>query len=189
MDTNHNERIGTRHNRLTVISFHHQDKRWRNHYLCRCECGSEKVIQWSLLISGNTKSCGCWGKEVRKTANKLPNNGGVINQIILGYKRNAKRRGFTWELTPEEVGSIINQPCHYCGAINSNTKITKNCKEGFAYNGIDRVDSAKSYTADNVVPCCNFCNTAKGNKSKQEFISWAIRISQNAMASQGGRLS
>lgn len=185
MATNHNERIGTRHNRLTVISFHHQDKRWRNHYLCRCECGSEKVIQWSLLISGNTKSCGCWGKEVRKTANKLPNNGGVINQIILGYKRHAKRRGFAWSLTFDEVSNIINKPCYYCGAVNSNKKITKNC-QGFPYNGIDRVNSLKDYTIDNVVPCCDFCNKAKGNKTKQEFIAWVKRIYQNAMADQWG---
>lgn len=178
--------INKKYNRLTVLKFSHYDKNHRKHYLCRCDCGIEKTIQGSLLISGNTKSCGCLGKEIKKTLHKLPNNGGVINQIILGYKRHAKRRGFSWNLTFNEVSNIINKPCHYCGTINSNKKITKNCKEGFLYNGIDRVDSKKSYTIKNVVPCCNFCNKAKGNKSELEFIEWVKKINdyQNAMAEQ-----
>lgn len=44
--------------KLTVI------ERAANHrhcamWLCRCECGTEKVIQGKRLISGHTKSCGC----------------------------------------------------------------------------------------------------------------------------------
>ena len=28
-------------------------------YLCRCDCGKEVVVRTGLLVSGNTKSCGC----------------------------------------------------------------------------------------------------------------------------------
>lgn len=178
--------IDKKFNRLTVIKFSHYDKNHRKHYLCKCDCGVEKTIQGSLLKSGNTKSCGCFGKEIRRTLHKLPNNKGVINQIILGYKRHAKRRGFSWSLTFDEVANTISKPCHYCGAINSNKKITKNCKEGFLYNGVDRVDSLLNYTIDNVVPCCGFCNKAKGNKTMSEFLSWVRKIYNNAMADQWG---
>jgi hypothetical protein len=177
--------IGKQFNRLTILSFSHYDKRHRKHYLCKCECGKEKTVQISLLKSGNTKSCGCLSREVKK-AKLLPNNAGVINQIILSYKRHAKTRGFAWGLTFDEVTNIINRPCYYCGIINSNKKITKNCRGGFSYNGIDRVNSKKDYTIDNVVPCCNFCNKAKGSKTKEEFLSWVKRIYKNAMADQWG---
>ncbi len=177
--------IGRIFNRLTVLSFSHYDKRHRKHYLCRCECGKEKTVQMSLLKSGNTGSCGCLSVEAKKSK-LLPENRGVINQIILGYKRHAQTRGFAWNLTFEDASILINQPCHYCGTAKSNNKITKNCRDGFRYNGIDRVDSTKNYTIDNVVPCCDFCNKAKGNKTKQEFLSWVKRIYQNAMADQWG---
>lgn len=177
--------IGERFCRLTVLGFSHNDKRYRRHYKVKCDCGKIKTVQGTLLRSGNTKSCGCLSREVRK-AKLLPNNRGVINQVILGYKRHAKDRGFAWKLTFDEVSSIINQPCYYCGIVNSNKKITKNCKDGFSYNGIDRVNSLKDYTLDNVVPCCDFCNKAKGNKTKQDFLSWARRIYKNAMADQWG---
>ena len=176
---------GDRFNRLTAIKLDHVGEHNRSYFLFKCDCGSEKVILGSLVKSGNTKSCGCLSGEVRK-AKLLPNNRGVINQVILGYKRHAKDRGFSWNLTFEEVSAIISKPCCYCGAVNSNKKITKNCQDGFSYNGIDRVNSKKDYTPDNVAPCCDFCNKAKGNKTKEEFLSWVKRIYKNAMANQWG---
>ncbi len=176
-------------NRLTVIKLHHKDKRWRRHYLCRCSCGMEKVIQGSLMLSGNTKSCGCLGKELRRTLFKLPNNLGVIRQIILGYKRHAERRGFKFGLSENDVCEIIDKPCHYCGTLPSNNKVTKNCN-GFSYNGIDRLDSSKNYTVDNVVSCCNTCNKAKLAISKKVFLEWVERVYnysiKDTMASQWG---
>jgi hypothetical protein len=40
------------------------------HWLCQCDCGNQKVIQGSRLRGGQTKSCGCYNREVlsaRKT--------------------------------------------------------------------------------------------------------------------------
>ena len=47
-------------------------------------------------------------------------------------------------------------------------------------------DQEKDYMIDNVVPCCDFCNKAKGSKTKEEFLSWVKRIYKNAMAAQWG---
>lgn len=33
------------------------------YWLCKCECGKERVINRASLISGNTRSCGCLQKE------------------------------------------------------------------------------------------------------------------------------
>lgn len=178
---------GVKYNRLTVIDFHHQDKRWRRFYTWRCDCGNEIILQVSAVTSGNTKSCGCYNKEIRKTLNKLPGNLGVIRQIILGYKRHAKDRGFEWELTEDDVIRLISQDCHYCGLPPSNKKITKN-HSGFLYSGIDRVNSAKDYTTDNCVPCCEQCNKAKMALSKEEFIAWVKRVYKKAMAEQWSNL-
>jgi len=88
----------------------------------------------------------------------------------------------------EDVAELIAGTCHFCGSAPSNTKITKNCREGFRYNGIDRTDSLRGYDRDNVVTACDFCNRAKGNKANEEFLAWVKRINehQNAMAKQWG---
>lgn len=48
--------------RWTVISFSHS-KRPHNYWTCRCECGTERVVQENSLVTGITKSCGCLRSE------------------------------------------------------------------------------------------------------------------------------
>ena len=172
---------GDRFSRLTVISFSHHDKRWRRHYLVRCDCGQEKTVQGTLLRSGNTKSCGCLSREVKAMTRK-PENGSELTSVILGYMRHAKRRGLSWTLSREQVRVIIGYPCHYCGAEPANRKVTKNSIAPFVYGGIDRVDNIDGYSMANVVPCCAVCNRAKGALTSREFYDWVKRI--DAMADQ-----
>ena len=172
---------GSKYGRLTVVSFSHEDSRHRRYYKFRCDCGREKIIHGTAVTSGNTKSCGCLSAEV-KASKRLSNNRGVINHIILQYKRHAKDRNLSWNLTYEQVAKIIQEPCFYCGAVRSNHKITKNCKEGYDHNGIDRVDSSIGYEITNVVPCCKICNSAKNNMNQQDFILWAMRVSEHSKA-------
>lgn len=59
-----------------LIVFKQVDK---HYYLCRCECGNEKIVNKYRLLKGNTKSCGCLSKEVHsKIAYKL----GKDNKIL-----------------------------------------------------------------------------------------------------------
>lgn len=54
-----NQRFG----RLVAIRPEFKDKRNHWHWLCRCDCGNEKVIALSSLTRGLTRSCGCLDKE------------------------------------------------------------------------------------------------------------------------------
>ena len=50
--------VGERFGKLTVIAF----DRYENHksyWLCRCDCGGEKVASVNALRAGHCKSCGC----------------------------------------------------------------------------------------------------------------------------------
>ena len=179
--------IGEKFTRLTVKKFSHKDENHRKWWVCVCDCGVEKTLHTGNLRSGNTRSCGCLARDSAKNR-VLPNDIAVINQIILQYKRHAKDRGINFELPYETVERLVRGSCYYCGVIGGNLKKTKNLKEGFRHNGIDRVDSSKNYTEENVVSCCGACNISKRDMSAKEFIFMAMRIAshQNAMASQWG---
>jgi hypothetical protein len=66
----HIEMIGRQFGRLVVIAAaapaFKSNGRPRRRYVCRCQCGVEKVITGELLRSGNTQSCGCFRKEEMK---------------------------------------------------------------------------------------------------------------------------
>ena len=58
--------IGRRYGRLTVISLDHLNKKKATYWLCKCDCGKQKVISRSGLTSGDIISCGCYKKEHNK---------------------------------------------------------------------------------------------------------------------------
>jgi 5-methylcytosine-specific restriction endonuclease McrA len=62
----------------------------------------------------------------------------------------AKRHGHDWTLSWEQYEELIRRCCEYCGL--SLPEVS---------TGLDRKDSSRGYTPDNVVPCCRECNVAK----------------------------
>ena len=55
---------GEIYGRLTVLGLDHTTEIGRTYWLCKCECGTEKVIRKDGLTRGVTISCGCYNKEV-----------------------------------------------------------------------------------------------------------------------------
>lgn len=55
---------GQQFGRLTVVSFHHSDKR-RSFWLCRCSCGNDCIVSANDLRRGGKRSCGCLQKETQ----------------------------------------------------------------------------------------------------------------------------
>lgn len=66
-----NDLTGKKFGRLTVIEFDHKDKQRHIYWKCRCDCGNIRVVNSYNIISGKTKSCGCYGIEKRQTRNNL----------------------------------------------------------------------------------------------------------------------
>lgn len=60
-------------NRLYVIKRVSNDKSGRARWLCKCECGTIKVILGKHLLSRKVQSCGCLQKE-RVTKHKMSNS-------------------------------------------------------------------------------------------------------------------
>lgn len=53
---------GMKYNHLTVLRRVPKPQRIKSrgaYYLCKCDCGNEKIIVGQSLRNGNTKSCGC----------------------------------------------------------------------------------------------------------------------------------
>lgn len=58
--------IDHRFGKLVVIETAQEDKTGKPKWLCRCDCGNEKIIYEQNLRYNKTKSCGCYNKEVSK---------------------------------------------------------------------------------------------------------------------------
>lgn len=65
----HNIKKGDRFNYLTIIKEIKNSK--RRTFLCKCDCGNYTEVTLEHLISGHTKSCGCFQK--KQVSNKYEN--------------------------------------------------------------------------------------------------------------------
>lgn len=84
---------GQKFNKLKIISLHHKrlyinpktnKKKYKEFYLCKCDCGNEIVVYKDNLKRNHTTSCGCYKNEMRiKSHTKHGMEGiGGLNQWI-----------------------------------------------------------------------------------------------------------
>lgn len=80
--------VGQIFDRLTVLNFSHKEN-GISYWLCRCICTKEKTIARSSLVRGQTKSCGCYNREInRSRLRDLTNQKfGLLTVISLAPKK------------------------------------------------------------------------------------------------------
>jgi hypothetical protein len=78
-----------------------------------------------------------------------------------GYKERALKKKFDFTITEDDFHNITSKSCYLCGKQNSELHS----------NGLDRVDSSKGYTLDNLQSCCGECNYMKKNYNVDEFMN------------------
>jgi hypothetical protein len=167
--------VGQVFGRLTVISRDGSDKHRNSMWLCKCECGETITVRGHNLRQG-TNSCGCLIAETQRERLRKTFGLASMRQVINNYKRNAKRSGRIWDITEEQFAELTKQDCYYCGAKPNNMAKNLYYNGNYVYNGLDRIDSNKDYTIDNVVTCCKTCNIAKHQMTSQEYKDW-IKLS------------
>lgn len=68
--------VGNVYGRLTVKEFY-KSKNGKTYWKCLCECGKIHITSNSNLISGTTRSCGCYAKEIKSGEQNHLWRGGV----------------------------------------------------------------------------------------------------------------
>jgi hypothetical protein len=124
-------------------------------YLCQCSCGNQKIIKRSCLVTGGTKSCGCFGREVHSATmkNTFTKHGlsgkykklyhawrSMIDRCYNDSNKRYKNYGERDIIVCEEWK---NSPLNFC-----NWAVENGYKDGLS---IERKDINGNYEPDN---CC-----------------------------------
>lgn len=120
----------------------------------------------------NSKSCYACRGEVLKSY-RDSTTWDYLYHVIKGRKA-SQEKGFG--LTKECFKKISKMNCYYCGASPTPTNGYKKWHPKIVINGLDRINPAVGYFDENVVACCKDCNTAKLDKTEEDFILWVKRI-------------
>lgn len=178
---------GKKFHRLTAISYITGSK-----WLCLCDCGNYINVRTRDLNTNNTKSCGCLKREVLSSTEQKDK---LISYSTKYHPRISSARR-VWRDYTNRFKNIIcitfeifleksQMNCYYCGIFPQNKintfiyqkSIQYNIDNGdFIYSGLDRINSDRYYTEDNIVPCCIACNRAKSDYSMDEFLLWVDKL-------------
>jgi len=165
-----NDLSGNVYTRLTVLKYAGYDCKNKGHqWECSCSCGKILNVKGTHLSNMNTKSCGCYKKDVNSERLKKTSGTASFNKVWGYYRVNARRRNKDFNLTKEEFKNLVVKSCHYCNA-TPKSYFKKKTNGLFYYNGVDRKDSNIGYTAENCVPCCSICNRGKSNLPYNDYL-------------------
>jgi hypothetical protein len=164
---------GRRFGRLIVLGDVDRSKNGSVIWICLCDCGNlTERVGSDLTRRHKNKTCA--------DCQKLDFGEAATNLYFLQYKTGAKERALEFKLSLEEFINKISQNCYYCGDEPEylGADMFKRYHGSIYANGIDRIDSKKGYSIKNTVPCCKFCNMAKLDLSKKDFLANVKRVVQ-----------
>lgn len=146
-------------------------------WLCVCDCGNLTKVRTGHLTKPNgTRSCGCL-----QVSHPLPKGEGQFNQVFASYRRQARGRNYSFELTKDEFRELVSSNCHYCDSPPTSVQSQVRANGDFVYNGVDRMDNSKGYSVENCVPCCKLCNFMKRDLTVDQFLEHIKKIMDNTV--------
>lgn len=156
---------GKKFGKLTVVNLAEIDHRQQARWKCLCDCGGYKVVRSHELQCGNIKSCGCIH---RKRYEEI--NGAYFSNIKAG----AKRRNLEFTLKIEDIWKLFLKQNRKCAL--SGMEIGFDKTRGKTTASIDRIDSNKGYTIDNVQWVHKEINRMKSNHTDEEFLELCQKV-------------
>jgi hypothetical protein len=130
-----------------------------------CDCGTEKIIPVLPMLKGRIISCGC---EMNKSEQEHYAYNGFIG-VHKAFQRGAISRNLEFSLSVADIENLYNKQNKMCALSGLPLKI-KECS-------IDRIDSQRGYTTDNVQLVSKHINIMKQNFNQDYFIFLCNRIS------------
>lgn len=138
---------GERFGSLVIIGLaERRDSHGHSYYKCKCDCGKEKVISRSHLVTGASRSCGCKIAEASKSRATHGSSKSRLYTIWQGMKRRCNNKN---EKSYQHYGgrgiTVCNEWLHDFIAF-------KTWSEASGYSdelSIDRIDVNGNYSPEN----------------------------------------
>lgn len=166
--------IGQKYGKLTVIKKANKPNNLKNrnaYWLCKCDCGNEKVINGKSLMNGATKSCGC----ILKDKEYISSNKGIFKNKYNSYDLTGEygigytSKGDEFYFDLEDYEKIKHYCWCYSDGYVQNTKnhlrmhrFVMNCKDKNLV-----VDHINHITYDNRKTNLRICSNSQNGMNKK----------------------
>ncbi len=172
---------GKQFGQLTVLKWKKKCKASvHDKFLCRCQCGAELTVTRGTLHSKQAvptckkcRKCQRYAATDKKyNAPEWSNNGQIPRWYWAGLLYRTQRKKIAFDLTPDQLWQAWKRQNGICAITGWAIKLSSRHR---AYDehtaSLDRIDSTKGYTEDNIQWTHKYVNLSKGDLPQQEFIN------------------
>lgn len=175
----HQVKTGDKFNYLTILEpFSGINNQHQYTSKCQCDCGKIKEIPTHRIVKGVIKSCGCF-------ANKLKKHGlfkgyeEIYGNFWKDIQHEAKIRNLEFNITIEQIWDLFIKQDRRCAltGLELQFKTTSQSSDGTA--SLDRIDSSKGYTMDNIQWIHKDINRMKWDMDENKFVNYCKLIAEH----------
>jgi hypothetical protein len=172
---------GLKFGRWLVIKRHiHTGKNTK--WFCICDCGKKKLVAATSLVHNLSKSCGCLKRDIY--SNGYKNISGIIWKRLL---KSCEDRGIEIKISIKDAWDKFVEQNGKCALTGIELiMLTDASKAAQTTASLDRIDSSKGYTKDNIQWVHKRVNFMKSNMTSNELIFWANKISITCLITSTG---
>lgn len=163
--------------RLTVVERGENDSHGAARWVCKCECGTIKLIRGDKIRSGEIMSCGCYQSELRKSKERIEaiskanTKHGMSNTKLYYVYNNMMRR--CYDINNHKYKNYGGRGISVCDEWRNNKELffewanASGYKEGLT---IDRIDVNGIYCPEN----CRWADqkTQANNRTTNVFLTY-----------------
>lgn len=149
----------------------------RTQWLCKCECGNERICIYTKLVNKKIKACyKCCMKRKNGIHHHSWSRGKYISGAIFGkIKTGAKERKIYFDLNIEYLELLLEKQNFKCALSGIELILPKTNLDNYTIS-LDRIDSSKGYIKGNVQWVHKWVNYMKVDFDEKEFIEFCIMI-------------
>ncbi len=168
-------------NKLTAIKIVEKPENIKSNqrsswWLCKCECGNDKIVRSTELLRGDTKSCGCNNRYENSCHYK--GVGKLAQSKFSHIKYGALKRNLEFTISIEYAWRLFVEQNGKCFYTNKDIELrTRNSGDMTA--SLDRIDSSLGYIQGNVVWVHKDINIMKNKFSHTYFLGLCELVVSN----------
>ena len=148
------------------------------YWICKCDCGNEKIIRGTHLTTDETFSCGCIRKKKRFDSHNWTGVGEISGNMIYSIKAHAAQRDIPFDISGNELWELFlnqNRKCFLTGVELTFQSYSKST-DGTA--SLDRIDNTKGYVKGNVQWIHKNINKMKSDFDQKQFINYCVMVGE-----------
>lgn len=151
---------------------------------CKCLKCNQTVtyVQCEKILTNSTKQCKlCHLKDINPSGEFFEPYKGIIGTVFNNIKKGAKERGIEFEITIEDIGDLFEKQKNKCALSGIELFLKKDYLDITATASLDRIDSGKGYTVDNIQWVHKDINFMKRHFEETYFLDLCNKIVENSI--------